>query len=95
MRVCETTFEGAPIRLRRGELLPRPRLRFEIDVAADLGDALWCRLMELGATHGITPLGLEALDVLRIEKGFLEVGVDTEADTSPLDVGWGAVIEQS
>jgi sarcosine oxidase, subunit alpha len=92
MRVCETTFEGAPIRLRRASF--SGEASFEVDVAADLGDAFWCRLMELGAAHGITPLGLEALDVLRIEKGFLEVGVDTDGDTSPLDVGWGAVIDR-
>ncbi len=92
MRLYETTYEGAPIRLRRTSF--SGELSFEIDIAADLGDALWSRLMELGATQGITPLGLEALDVLRTEKGFLEVGVDTDGDTSPLDVGWGAVIDR-
>ena len=31
---------------------------------------------------------------LRTEKGFLEVGVDTDVSTSPLDVGWAAPISK-
>jgi sarcosine oxidase subunit alpha len=92
MHTRETEFEGAAIRLRRASFTGE--LSFEIDVAADLGDALWCRLLELGAPHGITPIGMEALDVLRVEKGFFEVGADTDGDTSPLDVGWGGAIDK-
>jgi sarcosine oxidase subunit alpha len=92
MRVCETEFEGAALRVRRTSFTGE--LSFEIDVAADLGDALWRRLADLGAAHGITPIGMEALDILRVEKGFLEVGADTDGDTSALDVGWGAAIEK-
>jgi sarcosine oxidase subunit alpha len=90
MRVCETAFEGEALRVRRASFTGE--LSFELDVAADLGDVLWRRLIDLGAAHGITPIGMEALDVLRVEKGFLEVGADTDGDTSPLDVGWGAAI---
>jgi sarcosine oxidase subunit alpha len=90
MRICETAFEGAIVRVRRASFTGE--LSFELDVPADLGDALWRRLIDIGAVHGITPIGMEALDVLRVEKGFLEVGADTDGDTSPLDVGWGAVI---
>ena len=92
LRICETEFEGMAIRVRRASFTGE--LSFEIDVAADLGDALWRCLLDLGAPHGITPIGMEALDVLRIEKGFLEVGADTDGDTSALDVGWGAAIEK-
>jgi sarcosine oxidase subunit alpha len=92
MHTRETEFEGAAIRLRRASFTGE--LSFEIDVAADRGDALWCRLLKLGAPHGITPIGMEALDVLRVEKGFLEVGADTDGDTSPLDVGWSGAISK-
>jgi len=37
---------------------------------------------------------MEALDVLRTEKGFWEVGVDTDGDTTGPDMGWGTVIER-
>jgi sarcosine oxidase subunit alpha len=92
MRVCETEFEGVLVRLRRASFTGE--LSFELDVPADLGDALWRHLLDLGTALGITPIGMEALDLLRVEKGFLEVGADTDGDTSPLDVGWGAAIDR-
>jgi sarcosine oxidase, subunit alpha len=92
MRICETEFEGTALRVRRASFTGE--LSFELDVAADLGDALWRRLLDLGAAHAITPIGMQALDVLRVEKGFLEVGADTDGDTSPLDVGWGRAIDK-
>ena len=92
MRLCETDFERAKIRVRRASFTGE--LSFELDVPADLGDALWRHLIQLGAAHAITPIGMEALDVLRIEKGFLEVSVDTDGETSPLDVGWGVALDR-
>jgi sarcosine oxidase subunit alpha len=32
--------------------------------------------------------------ILRLEKGFLHVGSDTDGETTPHDVGWGAVADQ-
>ena len=92
MHLCETEFEGTALRVRRASFTGE--LSFELDVAADLGDALWRHLIDLGMAYGITPIGMEALDILRVEKGFLEVGADTDGDTSPLDVGWGAAIDK-
>src|SRR5262249_17699250 len=37
------------------------------------------------------PLGLDALLLLRLEKGFLHIGTDTDGTTVPDDVGWGKV----
>jgi sarcosine oxidase, subunit alpha len=90
MQMRESTFEGAALRVRRASFTGETS--FELDVPADRGDALWNRLLHLGAARGIMPIGMEALDILRIEKGFLEVGVDTDGDTSPLDIGWGSAI---
>src|SRR3546814_7638734 len=49
-------------------------------------------MMQAGAPHGITPFGVEALMALRIEKGFLHVGSDTDGTTMPQDVGFGATV---
>ena len=38
--------------------------------------AVWDALMEGGRPHGIHPAGLDALDVCRIEAGFIMMGVD-------------------
>jgi sarcosine oxidase subunit alpha len=67
---------------------------FEVSVPA--GRAQWmCETMRrIGERYELAPLGLEALDVLRLEKGYLEVGVDTDVDTSPLDVGWAHALQQ-
>ena len=45
--------------------------------------ALWRRLLELGADLGVRPHGLEALLKLRLEKGHLIVGQDTDFDSTP------------
>jgi sarcosine oxidase subunit alpha len=36
---------------------------------------------------GVTPLGIEALGVLRAEKGYIYVGQDTDGETMPHDLG--------
>jgi sarcosine oxidase subunit alpha len=48
--------------------------------------------MAEGAPLGVTPYGLDALQVLRLEKGYLIVGQDTEALTTPHDAGLGWMV---
>jgi len=64
-------------------------LSYEINVPADYGLSLWEALMALGKESGITAIGLEALEVLRTEKGYLHLGSDTDGTSCPDDVGWG------
>ena len=64
-------------------------LAFEVSVPGYRGEALWNTLMAAGISHGIEPYGLEALSLLRAEKGFLIVGQDTDASTTPTDAGLG------
>ena len=64
-------------------------LAFEVSVPGYQGAALWNALMAVGAGHGITPYGLEAMSLLRAEKGFIIVGQDTDAGTTPVDAGLG------
>ena len=40
----------------------------------------------------ITPIGIEALIILRTEKGYLEVGGDTDGMTNALDVGFAGIV---
>lgn len=39
---------------------------------------------------GGLPLGIEALSLLRAEKGYTIVGKDTDGETMPQDLGFGA-----
>ena len=68
------------------------------------GDALdtWDALMEAGRLRGITPMGSLALDMTRIEAGFLQANVDflaggrpVRADRlrSPLELGLGWLVD--
>ncbi|MEL7151786.1 MAG: sarcosine oxidase subunit alpha family protein [Pseudomonadota bacterium] len=62
-------------------------LSYEIAVPASQGRALWDKLLEAGAAHGITPYGTEALHVLRAEKGFIMIGDETDGTVIPQDLG--------
>jgi sarcosine oxidase subunit alpha len=57
---------------------------------------LWRALMRLGADLGIRPHGLKALFGLRLEKGHVIVGMDTELDSTPrrLRMDWAARMEK-
>jgi sarcosine oxidase subunit alpha len=87
--------------MREGRLLGRNvrlyrvsftgELAYEINVRANVASELWHALMERGQAHGLQPFGLDALLSMRLEKGFLHVGTDTDGTTVPEDVGWGKV----
>ena len=51
-------------------------LGYELWVANEQAVPLWDALFEAGAPHGLLPMGLDALDVARVEAGFLLGGVD-------------------
>src|SRR5262249_28197337 len=37
------------------------------------------------------PIGMDALMQLRLEKGYVHIGSDTDGSTIPEDIGWGKV----
>jgi sarcosine oxidase subunit alpha len=83
-------LHGVPVRILRASFTGE--LGFEISVPADYGAALWEELLVAGKPFGITPFGVEALLVLRTEKGYLHVGSDTDGTTTPDDIGWGNIV---
>jgi len=60
---------------------------FELHHPIDRSVALWRALMDAGRDLGIRPHGLQALFGLRLEKGHVIVGMDTELDTTPRRLG--------
>jgi sarcosine oxidase subunit alpha len=66
-------------------------ISYEIAIPAGYTASLWQRLLALGEDLGVTPFGLESLLVMRLEKGFIHVGSDTDGTTLPGDIGYGAV----
>ncbi|MEA2549035.1 MAG: sarcosine oxidase, subunit alpha [Chloroflexota bacterium] len=69
---------------------------FELHHPIDGSVELWRTLMRRGAEVGIRPHGLQALFGLRLEKGHVIVGMDTELDTTPRRLGmdWAVRIEK-
>ncbi|MBM4189058.1 MAG: aminomethyl transferase family protein [Gemmatimonadetes bacterium] len=51
-------------------------LGYEVWVPAERAVAVWDRLMAVGADYGITPAGIWALDIARIEAGLVMLDVD-------------------
>jgi sarcosine oxidase subunit alpha len=67
---------------------------FEINVPAAYARAIFNRVLDKGNRYGITPYGLEALDVLRIEKGHLSVGTEIDGRTVPTDLGMEKMVSR-
>jgi sarcosine oxidase subunit alpha len=62
-------------------------LAYEIHAPARSMGALWDALMSAGTKCGIRPFGVEAQRLLRLEKGHIIVGQDTDGLTNPLEIG--------
>ena len=77
-------------------------LGYEIWVDSSCAEPLWDALMSAGARFDLAPAGLDALDVARIEAGFIMLGVDYYSTTdvvlesrksSPFEIGLGWTVE--
>ena len=55
-------------------------------------DALWTRLSQAGAPHGLQIFGLDSMNIRRIEAGILNAGSDFDETTTPYDVGLGRFV---
>ncbi len=92
MSYREGTAHGMPVRVSRVSFTGE--LQYEINVPAGQGAALLNCLSEIAEPIGGCLVGLEAWLRLRLEKGYLHVGADTNGRTTPLDLGMGGVIDR-
>ena len=76
-------------------------LGYELWIDPSHAEALWDRLFAAGQDYGIVPMGGEALDLVRVEAGFLLAGVDflpaheairPDRTRSPFEVGLGWLV---
>jgi sarcosine oxidase subunit alpha len=84
MALADGRVLGVPARIARVSFTGERS--YEISVPAGYGPALWRRLLQSGAT----PYGIEALGILRAEKGYILIGTDTDGMTLPTDLGMAA-----
>jgi aminomethyltransferase len=72
--VVRTAMDGAPVWISRTGYTGD--LGYEIWVEREHALKVWDAVMEAGRPHRILPAGLDALDVTRVEAGFIMNGVD-------------------
>ncbi len=62
-------------------------LSYELHVPAAYGLYIWESLLERGRDLGVAPFGIEAQRIMRLEKGHVIVGQDTDGLTNALSLG--------
>jgi sarcosine oxidase subunit alpha len=68
-------------------------LAFELHHPRSRGGELWDALLRAGRDLGIRPHGLDALDLLRLEKGHPFLGQDSLPDDHPDKLGLGFAVD--
>jgi len=92
MTLRESTLDGVPLRVLRASF--SGELGYEINVPVDQVEALLERLWERAADFAAVPYGIEALEIMRTEKGYIHIGTDTDGTTLPQDIGFARAIER-
>lgn len=100
-RLVDTTLGDVPVTISRTGYTGD--LGYEIWVEADRALAVWDRLAEAGRGFGLTPAGIWALDLARIEAGLVMLDVDyhsahraliEDQKSSPLELGLGWTVSR-
>jgi aminomethyltransferase len=98
-RVMSTRIGGVPVEISRTGYTGD--LGYEVWVEAGQAEGLWDALMEAGRPYDITPTGMLALDVARIEAGLILLDVDYVSSRkaliasqkySPYEIGLGRLV---
>jgi sarcosine oxidase subunit alpha len=85
MTLRDALLKGDAIRVLRASF--NGELGYEINLPASHTEPLLQQLWDAGQDLGVCVYGIEALMIMRTEKGFIHVGADTDGTTLPADVG--------
>ena len=86
MEFADGVWRGSALRVLRASF--SGELAFELYCRPQIAVPLWQAL----ADGGVRPYGLEALDILRVEKGYL-TGSELNGQTAPEDLGLGRLLK--
>jgi sarcosine oxidase subunit alpha len=92
MTVRDSEWDGVPLRVLRASF--SGELGYEVNLPADHAAVLLARLWAHAGDLGAVLYGIEALQVLRVEKGYIHIGTDTDGTTLPGDVGFARGIDR-
>jgi aminomethyltransferase len=84
-------FDGIPIVVSRtgytGEL------GYEVWCHPDDAEAVWDAIWAAGGPHGLTPFGLDALELVRVEAGLVVSGNEFDQQVDPFEAGIGFAVD--
>ena len=98
--MTNTNFNGIPVSISRTGYTGD--LGYEIWMDSENALLIWDLLLKKGASYGITPAGLHALDIARIEAGLILLDVDyissrhaiiESRKSSPFELGLGWAVK--
>ena len=58
---------------------------YDLTVRADRAKEIWSALLDLGREDGVRPVGMDALDVIRVEQGVPAYGRELSEEFNPLE----------
>lgn len=85
MTIRETNWRGLTLKVMRASF--SGELGYELNIPTGHAEALYEAIWQAGQAFGICPYGVEALQIMRVEKGFIHVGTDSDGATYPDDMG--------
>ncbi|WP_448950944.1 2Fe-2S iron-sulfur cluster-binding protein [Labrys neptuniae] len=91
MAVAETVIAGVQGRLFRISF--SGELAYEVSVPAGHAEPVWEAILAAGKPFAIKPYGLDALNLLRIEKGHV-AGSELNGQTTAADLGLGRMLKK-
>jgi sarcosine oxidase subunit alpha len=92
MATTQALFDGTEIRVTRISFTGDRS--YELAVPSLEAPRLWDLLRKAGEPFGATLLGMEALLVLRAEKGYIVIGKDSDGMSRPMDFGLTTPLEK-
>ncbi|MFZ4806812.1 MAG: sarcosine oxidase subunit alpha family protein [Hyphomicrobiaceae bacterium] len=83
---------GCPVRIYRVSF--SGELAYEVATPSGYGTQVWQAIVDAGQPDGVVPYGLEAMAVLRVEKGHV-AGPEINGQTTARDLGFGRMMKKS
>lgn len=83
--IRQARVAGAQCRIMRVGFVGE--IGYEIHLPYQYAIDVWRALLAIGSRYGIRPFGVEAQRLLRLEKGHIIVGQDTDGVTNALEIG--------
>jgi len=90
---ADLSVAGVPCRAIRTGFVGE--LAFELHHPRRRGPELWAALADAGRDWDLMPHGLDALELLRLEKGHVYIGQDTMPDDTPAKLGMPWAVDMS